>query len=109
MRLLPSCLLPLARSLALAGALAGLVTAPAGQAAALDCHAAAERELQELGLDAGEIAETRYFEKPNPTTRCPDALGVRAWLRLPACHGAHLGRDSTRSCFGRPRSTPGQG
>src|SRR3546814_3934674 len=97
MRLLPSCLLPLARSLALAGALAGMVTAAAGPAAALDCHAAAERELQELGLDAGEIAETRYFEKLNPTERGPDVLGVRAWIRLQACDGGYLVIDMTRS------------
>ncbi|HEY9550421.1 MAG TPA: hypothetical protein VIR45_13055 [Kiloniellaceae bacterium] len=108
MRLLPSCPPPLARSLALAGALAGLVTAPAGQAAALDCHAAAERELQELGLDAGEIAETRYFEKLNPTERGPDVLGVRAWIRLQACDGGYLVIDMTRSCFVRQSYTRGE-
>src|SRR3546814_15230237 len=97
MRLLPSCLLPLARSLALAGALAGLVTTAAGPAAALDCHVSAERELQEIGVADGEIAEIRYFEKLNPPERGPDVLGVRAWTRLPACDGVspvdHISRN----------------
>lgn len=108
MRLLPSCLPPLARILAPAGALAGLLADAAGPAAALDCHVSAERELQELGLGAGEIAEIRYVEKLNPTERGPDVLGVRAWIRLQACDSGYLVIDMTRTCFVRQSYTRGE-
>ena len=82
-----------------------LLAAPA--ALALDCRAAAERELQRLGIGADEIAEARYIEKINPTERGPDVLGVRAWIRLEACDSGYLVIDMTRSCFVRQSYTRG--
>lgn len=84
-----------------------LLAAPA--ALALDCHKEAEEELQRLGITAGDIAETRFIEKLNPTERGPDVLGVRAWLRLRSCgDDGYLVIDMTRSCFVRQSYTRGR-
>lgn len=83
----------------------GVLAAPA--ALALDCSAAAESELQRLGIGADDIAQIRYIEKINPTERGPDVLGVRAWIRLAACDSGYMVIDMTRSCFVRQSYTRG--
>jgi len=87
----------------LAGALS-----TAGPAKALDCRQEAQRELQELGVTAEDIASMRYVEKYNPTEQGPDVLGVRAWIRLAACSSGYLVVDMTRSCFVRQSYTRGE-
>jgi len=77
---------------------------PPAQALALDCSGKAEQELSRLALTADDISSIRYVQKPNPTERGPDVLGVRAWVRMNSCSG-YLVIDMTRSCFVRQSYT----
>ena len=86
--------------------LLALLAAPA--ASALDCSAAAEREMARLGLTAERTGDVRYVQKYNPTDRGPEVLGVRAWVRLKACNSGYLVIDMTRSCFVRQSYTRGE-
>ena len=94
-------------SLAAALALLILTAWTSSAALALDCQAATERELQRLGVAAGDVASILYVQKYNPTKRGPEVLGVRAWIRLKACSSGYLVVDMTRSCLVRQSYTRG--
>lgn len=91
----------------LACLLVALPLLDAGAAAALDCRAQAQAELDRLAVSAGDIASIRFVEKYNPADTGPDVLGVRAWVRLQSCESGYLVLDMTRSCFVRQSYTRG--